>query len=66
MKKAELFHLGCAGRDGFANTSNISSEELNVSESSAPFSLEPLQTIFDLARSTFPREDVLKKEENRN
>lgn len=51
---------------GFADASEIPAEVMIVFGRPASFSVEPLQTKFDLVMSTLPRKDVAKEEKNRN
>lgn len=66
MKTAELYHCGYVVRDRFANVLKITTDVLNALERPEAFLVEPLQTMFDLVIYTFPGEEVLKEEKNRN
>lgn len=63
-KRAGLFQYGYAVLDGNVDASKISTEVFNALERSPSFSVEPMQTMFDLLMATFPGEEVVKEEEN--
>lgn len=52
--------------NGFADALELPTDMLNVLEWPALFSMEPLQTIFDLLISTFPLEEVIKTNKDQN
>lgn len=52
--------------DGFANASEISTGALIVLKRLTLFSMELLQTMFELFLSRFPAKEVLKNERNQN
>lgn len=58
-------HRVFAGIDGLVDASGISTEVLDPLERPASILVEPLQTMFDLVVSIFPRYETLKEEENR-
>lgn len=65
-KRAELFHRKYAVIDEFKDVSRIRTEVLNVLEHPALFSLELLQTLFDMVMSIIPEKELLEVEKNQN
>lgn len=57
-----LFYCGYTMHDGFEDVLKIPTDVLSLVRWPALFSLDPIQTLFDLVRSTFPATEELGQE----
>lgn len=65
-RRADLLLCGYAVLDGFAESSKVPAEVFNVLEQPPYFSVEPLQTVFDLVISNGLGKEVLEEENKWN